>query len=107
MCFLSMQHVTVVTGVLTAVTGVSVKMERCVTPSQALVSAQLATAAGGVRSAASRAPMEQTASRNANVKTMPPATTSQGSVHAALAILEHCKLYTHANIRTHKNTHKM
>lgn len=86
-----MQHVTVVTGVLTAVTGVSVKMEHCVTPSQAHASAQLATVAGGVRSAASQAPMVTTASRNANAKTMPPATMLQGSAHAALAILEHCK----------------
>lgn len=94
MCFLSMQHVTVITGVLTAVTGVSVKMERCVTPSQVRAFAPLATVAGGVRSAVSQAPMVTTANRNANVKTMPPAITSQGSALAALATQEHCKSRT-------------
>lgn len=105
MCFLSMQHVTVVTGVLTAVTGVSVKTERCVTPSRVHVSAQLVTAAGGVRSAASQAPTVTTASRNANAKTTPPATMSQGSARAAPAILEHCKSrYVHMQIDSHKYT---
>lgn len=97
LCFLSTQHVTVVTGVLTAVTGVSVKMERCVTLSQVLVSAQLASVAGGVRSAVCQAPMETTASRNASARTMPHATMSQGSAHAALATQEHCKSHTHGN----------
>lgn len=86
-----MQHVTAVTGVLTVVTGVSVKMGRCVTPSQERVSAQLATVAGDVKSAASRAPMVTAASRNANVRTMPLAIMSQGSAHAVPDILEHCK----------------
>lgn len=91
MCFFSMQHATALTGVLTAATGVSVKMERCVTPSQVRVSAQLATAAGGARSAVSRAPTVTTASRNVNAKTMPPATMSLANAHAVLATLEHCE----------------
>lgn len=90
-----MQHVTAATGVLTAATAVNVKMGHCVTPSRGRVSARLGTAAGAVRSAVMRAPMETAVSRNACARTMLPATTSQENAHAAPDTLEHCELHTH------------
>ena len=99
MSFLSVQRVTVATGVLTAVTAVSVKTGRCVTPSRVHVSAQLAIVAGAVRSAARRVPMETPASRNACVRTTPHAITSQESAHAAPDTLERFELHTYTKTR--------
>lgn len=79
--------VTVSTGVLTAATGVSVRMAPCATLSPAPACAPLASEAGAVKNSAHPVPTARAASCLVSVTTAPAATRALESASAHLATL--------------------
>lgn len=74
--------VMVITGDLIAAAGASAKIRLCATPSRGLATVPLASGAGAVKTAVSRAPTVMTAIRDASARMEPPVITSQGNAAA-------------------------
>lgn len=92
LCFSpQLQRAMVITGGLTAAAGASAKTKLCVTPLLGLATALLASGAGVVRTAVSRAAMVMTVTRDASARMEPPATMSRGNAVAHQDTLGPCK----------------
>lgn len=87
----SSQLVTVATGVPTAATSVSVRMERSATRSPEPASACLGTEGGAARPSVKREPMGTGASRNASARMELPVTMSLENASARQDTLELCE----------------
>lgn len=86
---------TVITGGLTAVAGVSAKTELCATPSLGLATVLQATGGGAARTVVNRAPTVMTVTKDVSARMEQHATTSLGNADVHRDTLEPCKLMSH------------